>query len=72
MLAIRITEEGRRLVEQLMPEYFRRAVALLSNLDEGERRCLVELLEKMYRNIPAVARGSERSETPALDTDIGG
>jgi DNA-binding MarR family transcriptional regulator len=47
MLNIGLTAKGRRFLEKMLPEHFRRTAALMSGLDKKEKKQLVCLLEKV-------------------------
>jgi DNA-binding MarR family transcriptional regulator len=55
MLAVQITEEGLALLEEIMPEHFRRIAAFVAraNLSQEERKQLVTLLDKISSGISA-------------------
>lgn len=67
MMSVALTEKGRTLLETVLPWYFQRMAALVQPLDETERKTLVTLLGKIFRQAdaltaPAAANGSA---TPA-------
>ena len=52
MLVVRLTDSGKELMDQVMPDYFRRTSALMSGLSANEQKQLVALLTKIYSNLP--------------------
>lgn len=49
MMRVCLTPKGREFLSQLMPSQFKRMADVMSGLSEGERRTLVELLNKIYQ-----------------------
>jgi len=56
-ISVRLTLHGRRTLEQMLPDYYRRTSKVMANLDDDERRQLVSLLEKVNRGLPALTAG---------------
>jgi DNA-binding MarR family transcriptional regulator len=54
MMLVRLTAEGRRFLDRILPDYFRRIAAVMSRLTEGERKTLVSLMGKIGECIPAI------------------
>ena len=54
MMLVRLTAEGRRFLDRILPDYFRRIAAVMSRLTEGERKTLVSLMGKVGECIPAI------------------
>ena len=59
-LTVHLTGAGRSFLEAMLPDHYRRIAALMSELDAGERRQLIELLHKVAAKIDAI-----RLEKPA-------
>jgi DNA-binding MarR family transcriptional regulator len=53
LMPVRLTARGRRFLEGILPEYFRRIAAVMSRLSTSDRRDLVELLAKVRQGLPA-------------------
>lgn len=51
---IELTGPGRRLIERLLPEHFRRVTALMAGLKPSELHTLVQLLNKVAPGLPAL------------------
>lgn len=49
-----LTTAGKRYLDQILPDHFRRISALMANLSAGERRQLIQLLNKVGQEIPAL------------------
>ena len=47
MMCVGLTKRGEKLLEQIMPEHFRRMAWLMEPLSEGERKTFVRLLTKV-------------------------
>ena len=54
MLAIQITQKGQQLLNEMLPEHYRRTSDLMSHLTEAERQTLIELLAKMRAGTPSL------------------
>lgn len=54
MLAIQITQKGQQLLNEMLPEHYRRTSALMSHLTEAERQTLIELLAKVRAGTPSL------------------
>jgi DNA-binding MarR family transcriptional regulator len=63
--SIRMTARGKETLDAIFPDYYNRIAGLMSNLDEEERRTLVDLLKKVKRGIPAL-----RVLIPALTAEV--
>ena len=48
MMLVRLTDKGRALLEEILPEHFKRMSWLMSPLSEFERQTLVQLLNKLH------------------------
>ena len=59
MLSVHLTETGRELLLQMLPDHFCRTKALMANLSNAEKMMLIELLGKL------------RSGTQAMSTEQG-
>jgi DNA-binding MarR family transcriptional regulator len=53
-LTVHLNEAGRAFLDGMLPEHYRRITALMSGLDNDERRQLVELLTKVSANTSAI------------------
>ena len=51
---IELTSKGRRLVERLLPDHFRRITAMMAGLSGSEQQSLVHLLNKVAPGLPAL------------------
>lgn len=49
MMLVRLTDKGRALLEEILPEHFKRMSWLMSPLSEFERQTLVQLLNKLHQ-----------------------
>jgi DNA-binding MarR family transcriptional regulator len=47
MLTIHLTEKGRELLSQMLPDHFCRTTGLMANLSNAEKMMLIELLGKL-------------------------
>lgn len=57
MMFVQLTNRGRHFLDEILPDYFRRVTALMSQLTVEERRSLVTLMGKIQQNLPAAANG---------------
>jgi DNA-binding MarR family transcriptional regulator len=53
-MKVLLTTAGKRYLDQVLPDHFRRTSALMANLSAGERRQLIQLLHKVVQQIPAL------------------
>lgn len=53
-LTVHLTEAGSAFLEGMLPDHYRRVAALMSGLDDAERRQLIELLAKVSANTDAI------------------
>ncbi len=53
-MKVLLTTAGKRYLDQILPDHFRRISALMANLSAGERRRLIQLLHKVGQEIPAL------------------
>lgn len=51
---VRLTEKGIRILEAMLPDYYRRIKGLMRGLSEGERLELMRLLSKVKTGLPAL------------------
>jgi DNA-binding MarR family transcriptional regulator len=58
MMLVRLTTKGRTFLVRILPGYFRRIAAVMSQLTEAERKQLVALMGKIQECIPAAAEGA--------------
>lgn len=49
MMLVRLTDKGRALLEEILPDHFKRMSWLMSPLSEFERQTLVQLLNKLHQ-----------------------
>lgn len=54
MLRVHLTDKGRALMEQMLPDHFCRTTGLMANLTNSEKKTLIELLQKLQAGIPAM------------------
>lgn len=50
---IALTPNGRRLIEEILPELFSRKARLMSELSTSDRETLISLLAKIHAGVPA-------------------
>jgi DNA-binding MarR family transcriptional regulator len=55
-ITITLTANGRRLLDQILPDHFRRVAGLMSNLSANDRKKLLELLGKVRAGIAALVK----------------
>ncbi|MDB6094746.1 MAG: MarR family transcriptional regulator [Verrucomicrobia bacterium] len=55
MMEVSLTEKGRAALHEILPEHFRRMSSLMQSLDEGERKLLVQLLNKVREQASAIS-----------------
>src|SRR6266446_5253582 len=53
-MKVLLTTAGKRSLDQILPDHFRRISALMANLSAGERRQLIQLLHKVGQEIHAL------------------
>jgi MarR family transcriptional regulator, negative regulator of the multidrug operon emrRAB len=53
-VSIRLTPKGRQVLEQMLPDYYKRTSKVMARLDDGERRQLLTLLAKVSQGLPAL------------------
>jgi DNA-binding MarR family transcriptional regulator len=63
MTSVALTDRGEKLLNKIMPEHFRQMAWLMSPLNEGERKTLVQLLTKV------LGRAAERPAESAEELD---
>lgn len=51
---IKLTLSGRRYLERILPDHFRRVAKLMAEIGENDRKMLVRLLRKVALGIPAL------------------
>lgn len=54
MMLVRLTASGRRFLDRILPDYFRRITALMGQLTAAERKTLVVLMRKIGDCMSAV------------------
>ena len=55
MLTITLTEQGKKLVERVLPDHFCRTAGLMANLTSTEKKTFVKLLEKLRSGTSALS-----------------
>ena len=55
MFHVRLSKKGRKYVDQVLPELFKRIKELMNGLSEQERKLFLSLLEKVGTRLPAMA-----------------
>lgn len=54
VMPIALTPSGRRLIEEILPDHFKRIVGVMSTLSVSERQSLVSLLAKVQTAVPHI------------------
>jgi DNA-binding MarR family transcriptional regulator len=54
MLSVQLTDEGRKLLAQMLPDHFCRTTGLMSHLTTTEKETLIQLLQKLQAGAPAM------------------
>ncbi|HET6247397.1 MAG TPA: MarR family transcriptional regulator [Tepidisphaeraceae bacterium] len=54
MLLVELTARGKKMLDEIFPDFYRRIAKLMGNLSEGEKKMLVELLNKITPGLPAM------------------
>ena len=55
MLLVNLTPSGRKLLDGIFPDYYRRIAKLMGHLSESEKKHLIELLNKITPGLNAMA-----------------
>lgn len=55
MLRVQLTDKGRQLLSNLLPDHFCRTTGLMANLSATEKKTLIELLQKLQAGTPAMS-----------------
>lgn len=55
MLTITLTEQGKKLVERVLPDHFCRTKGLMANLTSTEKKTFIKLLDKLRLGTPALS-----------------
>jgi len=55
MFLVKLTKRGRKYVDEVLPELFRRIKDLMNGLTEQERKLFLSLLEKVGTRLPAIS-----------------
>lgn len=55
MHMVELTAKGRKLLDEIFPDYYRRIACLMGHLTESEKKLLVDLLNKITPGLPAMA-----------------
>ena len=66
MMSVSLTEEGQRLMGQILPGYFRRVARMMRHLTETERRTMVQLLSKIQQGISDDAEAQVAPPAPII------
>jgi len=53
-IGIRLTANGRQLLDEMLPDYYRHMARLTANLSENERQTMISLLGKVNQNLSAL------------------
>ena len=53
-IGIRLTANGRQLLDGMLPDYYRHMAKLTANLSENERQTMISLLTKVNRNLSSI------------------
>lgn len=54
MLSVQLTDKGRELLSQMLPDHFCRTTNLMAHLTEAEKKTLIKLLAKVKAGTPAM------------------
>lgn len=54
MLKIHLTDKGRTLLDQMLPDHFCRTTRLMAHLTPSEKKTLIKLLHKLQAGTPAM------------------
>lgn len=54
MLSVQLTDKGRKLLSQMLPDHFCRTTGLMAHLTATEKKTLVKLLQKLQAGTPAM------------------
>ena len=54
MLSVQLTDKGRELLSQMLPDHFCRTTNLMAHLTEAEKKTLIELLAKVQTGTSAM------------------
>lgn len=54
MLSVHLTQKGRALLTQMLPDHFCRTTGLMAHLTKSEKKTLIELLQKLQAGTPAM------------------
>ena len=65
MMLVRLTAEGRSYFDKILPDYFRRVAAVMSQLTVAEQKTLVTLMGKIQQTMPAILPGPLSKSTAA-------
>jgi DNA-binding MarR family transcriptional regulator len=53
-MKVMLTTAGKRYLDKILPDHFRRQSAVMAKLSAGERRQLIQLLRKVGQGLPAL------------------
>ena len=59
MLLVELTPGGRKMLDEIFPDYYRRIAKLMGHLSEAEKKQLIELLNKITPGLNAMAEPLE-------------
>jgi DNA-binding MarR family transcriptional regulator len=54
MLSLHLTDKGRQLLSQMLPDHFCRTTGLMANLTDSEKKTLIDLLNKVRAGTSAM------------------
>lgn len=66
---IRLSQEGRAFMEQILPGHFLRISQIMGALNQEEQNQLIQLLQKLGRATPAQAESPEARNTREVEPD---
>ena len=55
MFLVKLTRKGKKFVDEILPEHFRRIKDLMASLNESERKQFLGLLDKVGSRLPVLA-----------------
>ena len=53
-VGVLLTDNGHRILDKILPDYYRHYAKLTNYLDEGERQTLISLLKKVNQGLSSV------------------
>jgi DNA-binding MarR family transcriptional regulator len=70
MMEVGLTDKGRGVLHEILPEHFRRMNALMQPLNEGERKTLVQILNKIQERASTLAPPAPSSIPPGVPSPL--